>query len=71
MRLQARRQPMAPDHRLVRSYLRDLDVALRPLPHDQARELSEQEVANVTGGFRTLTVCTFFNGKVDGDTGEC
>jgi len=43
----------------------------RVLSRIGARELSEQEVANVTGGFRTLTVCTFFNGKVDGDTGEC
>jgi hypothetical protein len=36
-----------------------------------ARELTEEESGKVTGGIRTLTVCTFFDGKVDGDTGEC
>ena len=42
MKQQARRQPAAQDHPLVRSYLRDLNVALRPVPPDRARELGEQ-----------------------------
>ncbi len=36
-----------------------------------ARELTPEESGQVTGGIRTTTLCTFFNGKVDGDTGEC
>jgi hypothetical protein len=43
----------------------------RVLSRIGARELTEQEASQVTGGLRTLTVCTFFDGKVDGDTGEC
>jgi hypothetical protein len=39
---QTRRQPTAQDHPLVRSYLRDLHVALRPLSPDRARELGAQ-----------------------------
>jgi hypothetical protein len=39
---QTRRQPAAQDHPLVRSDLRDLHVALRPLSPDRARELGEQ-----------------------------
>jgi hypothetical protein len=35
-------QPTAPDHPLVHVYLHDLDVALRRLPRDRARELREQ-----------------------------
>ncbi len=36
-----------------------------------ARELTEEESGQVTGGLRTLTLCTFFNGQLDGDVGEC
>jgi hypothetical protein len=39
---QAPQPPAAFDHPLVRSYLRELDAALRPLPRDRARELDEQ-----------------------------
>jgi hypothetical protein len=39
---QTRRQPAAQYHPLVRSYLRDLRVALRQLSPDRARELGEQ-----------------------------
>lgn len=39
-----------------------------------ARDLTEQEIASVTGGLRTLTPCTIKGASVkDGDTflGEC
>lgn len=36
-----------------------------------ARELTEQESGQVVGGIRTLTVCSVFNGQVDGDVSEC
>ena len=36
-----------------------------------ARELTQEEEDKVQGGFRTLTVCTFFNGQKDEDIGEC
>lgn len=36
-----------------------------------ARELTPEESQNVTGGIRTTTVCTFYDGKLDGDPGEC
>lgn len=36
-----------------------------------ARELTEEESGQVTGGIRTSTVCTFFGGTLDGDPGEC
>lgn len=43
----------------------------RVLGRTGARELTEEESGQVTGGLRTLTVCTVFNGKPDGDVGEC
>ena len=37
-----------------------------------ARELNEQEVQQVNGGLRTLTVCSCcVGGHADGDIGEC
>jgi hypothetical protein len=38
-----------------------------------ARELNEQEVEQVSGGFRTLTACTHTATTADGDAslGEC
>lgn len=36
-----------------------------------ARELTPREVDHVTGAIHTETVCTFFNGVLDGDRGEC
>lgn len=36
-----------------------------------ARDLTEEESGKVTGGVHTATLCTFFNGKTDGDVGEC
>ena len=36
-----------------------------------ARELTEQEAANVNGGVHTTTVCTFGPNGRDGDPGEC
>lgn len=45
----------------------------RVLIRRNARELTQEEISNVTGGFNTCTVCTF-DGKsstVDGDVGEC
>ncbi len=43
----------------------------RVLSRIGARELKEEETGQVTGGLRTTTVCTFFDGSIDGDTGEC
>lgn len=43
----------------------------RVLSRVGARELTQQEVDTVQGGFRTLTVCTKFNGQLDEDIGEC
>ena len=45
----------------------------RVLSRQNARELSQEEVNSVTGGLRTLTVCTFPFAAVtaDGDPGEC
>jgi hypothetical protein len=44
----------------------------RVLLRQNARELNEQETAQVSGGIHTLTACTFnFAGGADGDTGEC
>lgn len=36
-----------------------------------ARELTQEEIDKVQGGFRTLTVCTHCEGIPDGDVGEC
>jgi len=43
----------------------------RVLGRKGARELTELEAGEVTGGIRTSTVCTAFDGKLDGDPGEC
>lgn len=43
----------------------------RVLARSGARELTAEEMETVNGALGTLTVCTFFNGAVDGDTGEC
>jgi len=44
----------------------------RVLLRKGARELNEQEAAQVGGGLRTLTVCSCcINGKADGDINEC
>ena len=44
----------------------------RVLSRINARELNEEEVKQVSGGFRTLTACTIIAaGQYDGDTGEC
>ena len=45
----------------------------RVLIRKGARELNEREVEQVSGGFRTLTPCTFGPTGRDGDTflGEC
>jgi len=44
----------------------------RVLARMQARELTEKEQENVTGGVHTATVCTFSaTTGADGDLGEC
>lgn len=43
----------------------------RVLARIQARDLTEKEMGKVTGGIRTETLCSFFNGTLDGDVGEC
>ena len=44
----------------------------RVLARTQAREITEKEMENVTGGIRTLTVCSISGtGVRDGDVGEC
>jgi hypothetical protein len=43
----------------------------RVLSRMGARELTQDEVDKVQGGFRTLTVCTHCEGQSDGDVGEC
>ncbi len=45
----------------------------RVLGRRGARELTLRETDHVTGGFHTLTVCTFDGktGIADGDAGEC
>jgi hypothetical protein len=43
----------------------------RVLARMQARELTGKEMENVSGGFRTQTVCTFNGSSLDGDVGEC
>ncbi len=45
----------------------------RVLSRQNARELSQEELSNVTGGLRTLTACTFAAAATtaDGDPGEC
>ena len=44
----------------------------RVLLRKGARELNEQEVELVNGGFHTLTLCTVpAAGGYDGDPGEC
>ncbi|MBZ5506485.1 MAG: hypothetical protein LAO78_13585 [Acidobacteriia bacterium] len=50
-----------------------MDQDNRVLTRRGARELNEQEVQKVSGGIRTLTLCTNEGGVRDGDTflGEC
>jgi len=43
----------------------------RVLARKGARELTGQEIEQVNGGLHTETKCSCFNGKVDGDPGEC
>ena len=43
----------------------------RVLVRKGARELAEPETQRVHGAIRTTTKCTFYNGQVDGDHGEC
>ncbi len=45
----------------------------RVLSRQNARELTQEEVNSVTGGIRTLTVCTGPGPGIaaDGDPGEC
>jgi hypothetical protein len=45
----------------------------RVLVRQWAHDLTEEEVAIVSGGIRTLTACTIDSGVRDGDTslGEC
>lgn len=43
----------------------------RVLARSQARDLTDQEAAKVSGGVYTETVCTFRGGALDGDPGEC
>lgn len=44
----------------------------RVLLRQGARDLTEQEVQQVNGALRTLTLCSCcINGHVDGDIGEC
>lgn len=43
----------------------------RVLARSQARDLTDQEAAKVSGGVHTETVCTFRGGALDGDPGEC
>jgi len=43
----------------------------RVLGRKGARELTIQETERIHGAIRTETVCTFYDGKLDGDTGEC
>jgi hypothetical protein len=43
----------------------------RVLARSQARDLTDQEAAKVSGGVHTETVCTFRGGALDGDVSEC
>jgi hypothetical protein len=45
----------------------------RVLSRTGARELTPEEIAQVSGGIRTTTVCTFDyqTKQADGDIGEC
>jgi hypothetical protein len=50
----------------------DMNNQNRVLLRKGARELNEQEAAQVGGGLRTLTVCSCcIGGKADGDINEC
>jgi hypothetical protein len=49
-----------------------MNIDNRVLGRRGARELTPLETDHVTGGIRTLTVCTFLEGfGPDGDVGEC
>lgn len=43
----------------------------RVLSRKNARELTIEETDRIHGAIRTATVCTFYQGKLDGDPGEC
>ncbi len=43
----------------------------RVLVRKGARELAEPETQRVHGAIRTTTKCSFYDGKLDGDAGEC
>lgn len=43
----------------------------RVLMRKGARELNEPETNRVHGAIRTETKCSFYDGKLDGDAGEC
>jgi hypothetical protein len=43
----------------------------RVLGRKGARELTGQETERIHGAVRTETKCSFYDGKLDGDTGEC
>lgn len=43
----------------------------RVLARSGARELTTDEMKAVSGAIGTQTLCTFFNGSLDGDLGEC
>jgi hypothetical protein len=43
----------------------------RVLGRKGARELTIRETERVHGAVHTETVCTFYDGKLDGDRGEC
>jgi hypothetical protein len=50
-----------------------MDQNHRVLSRVGARELTEEEAGFVTGGLtvHTETLCSVFNGRLDGDPGEC
>lgn len=48
-----------------------MDANDRVLSRKGARELTIQETDRIHGAIRTTTVCTFYEGKLDGDPGEC
>lgn len=43
----------------------------RVLSRKGARELTAREIDHVTGAVHTETVCSFYDGKLDGDISEC
>ena len=43
----------------------------RVLGRTGARELTAKEIKAVSGAIGTQTLCSFYNGTLDGDLGEC